>query len=968
MNPRYRYPDSESGPASVASGTRHDRLRVYVSGEWEIDFVRRELRVRGMAVPIGSRAFEIVEALVQSPGELVTKDELMARVWSGAIVEDNTIQVHISAIRKALGADRGMLKTVSGRGYRLSGTWTLRQESGGAEPDAPTRARVAEPSFLTNVPVAASALIGREAAVQQLRDLLSAYRVVTLTGPGGIGKTVLAAEVARRLFPALEGDVLLVELVSLSDPSLVPSAVAGVLGLKLGGGEISAESVARAIGGKRLLLILDNCEHVVDAAAGLAETVVRLCPRASILATSREVLRIEGEHVYHVPPLDVPPPHREQSADVLEHSAVQLFVARTKSVRADFSVPRENLPLIAAICRRLDGIPLALEFAAARAATLGVRQVAARLDDRFALLAGSRRTALPRHQTLRATLDWSHDLLPASERRLLRRLAIFPAGFTLEAAAAVMSDRVSSVAVGISNLISKSLVTLDGSAPGGRWRLLETTRAYALERLAESGEGEEAARRHAEFFRDLVAPAGPGSQSRLADNDMARCAREIDNVRAALDWSFSPAGDPAIGVALTAAAAPVFLSMSLITECHRWSERGMRALDDAAGGGREEMHLQAGRGISLMHMYGESEVALAALDRSIAIAESRGDIPSQMGLLGMLHMFHLRGGDYKSALHFAKRGSAVAETAEDPAAIALARSMLGRSLHLMGELGRARADLEAALQYWSRPEQTGPIYLASDHPHRTGIALARTLWLQGHPAQAAERAHLAIESAERMGHPVSLSVVLAWAASVFLWTGDLRSAETHIDWFISNAESHSLGPFVTVGRGYQGVLTTRRGDASGGVKSLQECLETIHATRYELLTTEFNIALAQGLAAIDRLVEAMTLIDQTIRSVDTNGDITYMPELLRVKGGLLLAMQPSGGDAERCLAQSLELSRRLGTRAWELRAAVDLSELRVAQGRSESARAILQPVYAQFAEGFDTADLQTAERLLSTLR
>jgi predicted ATPase len=261
---------------------------------------------------------------------------------------------------------------------------------------------------------------------------LSAYRVVTLTGPGGIGKTRLALEVARGLFPSFQGDVRLVELVSLSDPGLVPTAVIGVLGLKFGGGEISAKSVARAIGAQRLLLVLDNCEHVIGA-AGLAETIVRRGPRTTVLATSREILKIEGEYVYHVPPLDVPS-HHEEPDDTRGCSAVQLFVATTRALHSDFSPDGENLPIIAAICRRLDGIPLAIDFAATRVATLGLQQVAASLNDRLEMLTSGRRTALPRHQTLRATLDWSYELLPEPERLVMRRLAVFAGDFTAEAA------------------------------------------------------------------------------------------------------------------------------------------------------------------------------------------------------------------------------------------------------------------------------------------------------------------------------------------------------------------------------------------------------------------------------------------------------------------------------------------------------------------------------------------------------
>jgi predicted ATPase len=296
------------------------------------------------------------------------------------------------------------------------------------------------------------------------------------------------------------------------------------------------------------------------------------------VATSREVLRIEGEHVYRVPPLDLPGPHQEESEIVLGHSAVQLFIARTRELDLAYSPHGENLRAIAAICRRLDGIPLAIEFAAARAAMLGPELVLSRLDERFGLLTGGRRTALPRHQTLRATLDWSYDLLPCPERCLLRRLGVFAAGFTLEAARAVMCDQVrdaSSVLEGIANLVAKSLISRDGSASSGRWRLLETTRAYALEKLSESGETEQVARRCAEFFRDLVAPAMHGAQAPATAEDMARYVREMDNVRAALEWSLSSVGDAAIGVALTAAYLAVWSDLSPVVECRERIERAL---------------------------------------------------------------------------------------------------------------------------------------------------------------------------------------------------------------------------------------------------------------------------------------------------------------------------------------------------------------------------------------------------------
>jgi predicted ATPase/DNA-binding winged helix-turn-helix (wHTH) protein len=498
---------------------------VYEFGRWEFDLARRELRTGGVPVPLGNRALQIFAVLVESAGKLVSKDELMARIWPGVIVEENTLEVHISAVRKALGADRGTLRTTFGRGYRLVGDWAIRMESTPADSATLDPTRISVKPFLTNVPAATSEIIGRAAAARQLQDLLSIHRSVTLTGPGGIGKTTLALEVARSLFRSFQGDCWLVDVVSLSDPGLVPSMVAGVLGLKLGGEKTSPESVARAIGGERLLLILDNCEHVIDAAARLAEALIRHCPATYILATSREALRVEAEFVYRIPPLDVPDPRQEESDILLGHSAVQLFIARIRALDSFFSPDRAHLRAISAICRRLDGMPLAIELAVARAAVLGPELVLARLDERFALLTGGRRTALPRHQTLRATLDWSYELLPETERCLLRRLGIFAAGFTLEAASAVMRDQghtAPDVLDEIANLVAKSLVASDGPTPSGRWRLLETTRAYAREKLAESGETEQTARRCAQYFRDILGPAIHGAQELPTIKDMVR--------------------------------------------------------------------------------------------------------------------------------------------------------------------------------------------------------------------------------------------------------------------------------------------------------------------------------------------------------------------------------------------------------------------------------------------------------------
>ena len=511
-----RLPDEVAITAWWPADMPDESIRlVHASGKCEIDLARRELRVLGSPVPVGGRAFEVIEVLARSAGEIVTKDELMDRIWPGAIVTENTLQVHAMAVRKALGPYRTLLKTESRRGYRLLGDWTVRRHDAAKPPIGPQQRRIDGESPVTNFPATVTRLIGRTAAVARLRDLMSAYRVVTLTGPGGIGKTSLALKVARGVVGEYADGGWLVELASLSDPALVPAVVARALRLPSGPNSVTPETVARAIGDKKLLLVLDNCEHLVAAVATLAETLLALCPHTTIVTTSRETLRIGGEYVYRVPPLEVPAPGRDEADHILTHSGVELFIARTKALDTGFSPRADQLPSIGAICRHLDGIPLAIEFAAAHASTFGLQQVAAGLHDRFALLTRGRRTALPRHRTLRGVLDWSYELLSEAEQHLLRHLAVFSGGFTVDAAAAVVNDGAvdpSSVMDGLANLVAKSLVVLDRDT-ASRWYLLETIRAYALEKLARQGEAESAAQRHATYFRDLFSQSASGSSA-----------------------------------------------------------------------------------------------------------------------------------------------------------------------------------------------------------------------------------------------------------------------------------------------------------------------------------------------------------------------------------------------------------------------------------------------------------------------
>ena len=380
------------------------------------------------------------------------------------------------------------------------------------------------------------------------------------------------------------------------------------------------------------------------------------------------------------------------------------------------------------------------------------------------------------------------------------------------------------------------------------------------------------------------------------------------------------------------------------------------------------MRLQAVLGVALMFARGNAEAAQRALEASLAIAEARGGASDQLQVLNLLHIFHQRTGDFKSMLHYARRSFSVADAIATPEALGLAHCLVGSALHHAGDLDGARAELEAALQSGPNHRPTSTIYVEYEHYNYAGIALARTLWLQGFPVQAMEMANQSVKDAMSMGHPVAVSRALVWAVSVFLWAGDLQSAEANTDLLVANAESQAMGPYLAVGRGYKGALAIRRGDAKAGVENLIGSLETLRAARYGLMTTTLNGSLALGFAALRRSAEGIALIDQTIKLVEIRGDVSHMPELLRIKGGLLLSLpQRRADEAAACLTQSLELSRRQGARAWELRTATDLTALWVEQGRAKDARALLKPIFGQFTEGADTPDLKAAEHLLTTL-
>ena len=660
-------------------------------GRFRLLIRQRELRSGDKPVALGSRAFDVLLVLLEAHGDLVTKEELLARAWPGIVVEESNIQVQISALRKALGKDRNLIVTVPLRGYRFTGEVRERSETDGA------RGATDAQRPPTNLPAAISDFIGREAELATVHELLRHNRLVTLVGTGGIGKTRLALEAAREALEEFPDGVWLAELAPLTDPELVASAMHAALGLQSGTGRWTGERLAAALRERKLLLALDNCEHLIGAAAREAQALLAAAPQVRILATSQEPLGIEGECTLRLRPLEFPAEHIAGLASTQRHGAVRLFVARAQAADPQFELNERNAATVAMICRRLDGIPLAIELAAARSAALGIDGLAQRLDLRFHVLTGGRRTALPRHQTLRATLDWSHRLLAEPDRIVLRRLAVFAGSFTLEAAGQVVADAALpewEVVSRIAELVDKSLVVADTSGAQRRYRLLETTHAYAMEKLADSGEFGPLARLHSRYFRDLLQAAHLVWERTPSVEWLEKVGPEIDNVRIALDWAFGADGDAQIGVELAASSYLLWYLLSLMPEGRARLERATAALSGETPRSLEA-HLWFGYGfLSTGEPRGR---AVPALRRAVALLRESGEPLDLARALAFYGLNLARTGALEEGLEALQESRRMLSAGAQPKSFALCLTNLGIAHTVAGQYEAARARLDEAL-------------------------------------------------------------------------------------------------------------------------------------------------------------------------------------------------------------------------------------------------------------------------------
>ena len=579
-------------------------------GPFHLHVERRLLSRAGEPLAVGARALDLLCALAQHRDRIVDKDELMDLAWPGMVVEENNLAVQVGALRKLLGPQ--VIATVRGRGYRFVAAVET--------DDRPAPAS----SPRTNLPATPAPLIGRAADSLALRGRVEAARLVTVVGAGGIGKSRLALDVAHALSARWRDGAWLIELAGLGDAALLANAVAQPLGITLREREGAADALVSQLASREMLLVLDNCEHLLDAVAALTERLLARAPGVRVLATSQEPLRLPLEQQYRLDPLAVPAD--ASVADARSHGALELFVARVRAADANFVLDDHRLAQAIALCRRLDGLPLAIELAAARVPLLGLRTVHDRIDERFRLLTAGSRTALRRHQTLRAAMEWSHGLLSDGQRVVFRRLGVFSGGFTMALAQSLCSDAELdrwAVLDHVGALVDKSLVMTDSADPP-RFRLLESARAFALEELAGTAEAPAMQAAHA---RTLAAFLRGVDEANL-DGELRTDAYatlvlpELDNLRAAYAWARSAPNGRALAVVLAASSSPL---SDYSSEFSAWMlEQRAQAAD---GAGDLAIAARFARGMAAFNMHGfvtvqeahDAAQQAAALYRTLAL-------------------------------------------------------------------------------------------------------------------------------------------------------------------------------------------------------------------------------------------------------------------------------------------------------------------------------------------------------------
>ncbi|AQY65883.1 ATP-binding protein [Pseudomonas veronii] len=903
-------------------------------GPYRIHPRQRLVLEAGRPLRLGRRAVDILLILLEQAGNVVSKQELIARVWPKSVVEDGNLRVHMAALRKALGdgqAGQRYIVTVAQRGYSFVAPLSIEPMTLPTDGSAQSQAH--------NLPLRSTRMIGRQALIDALVQQLPQQRFITLTGAGGIGKTTVALRVAELLIGHYRDGIRLLDLAPLSAPSMILPNLAALLDLTPDE-HAPLLTLARSLHTRQLLLVIDNCEHLLDDIALISETLLRHAPNVHILATSREALRAEGEYVQRLEPLACPPATGNR-AQALGYPALQLLIERAMSHQDSFALSEAELPLAIDICQRLDGIPLAIELVAAQIERFGLQGLLVQMEDNFRLLTRGRRSALPRQQTLRATLDWSFDLLAPCEQICLRRLAVFRGGFSLASAAAVIAgEQIAPAEVlgSITQLVAKSLLNVEPGDDEMVYRLLDITRTYALEKLSVAAELDTTRERHAARCLALMEQARDDWELTATQPWIDRYAPLREDIRAALDWGLGDQGTHLLGIRLTVSAMPLWQELSLLGEHGLYVGKALaRLAQSPAPNPHLHMALQLALGSFSYHTQGGTPQTIDAFAYARRLAEANNDLSGQLRAVSGHMAVNLCCGNYRQALaqslHFDQLGPQA-----DPLLDLSAQRLRVLAQHFAGHQALALQNAEQVIQRMAHSGHLNRFTHGFGVQYDQGVAsltiLARILWLRGFPERAWRTANQALELALQINHGTSICYTLALAGVVIArYNGDAAATHSLQELLLQQAQKHSVQLFHTWARHYAGAAPTQ---AMPGLGLIADTLVTFNAGAVDAAMFERAKSGAAGWCTA---------------------------EILRVR-----AEHSDDIPAEALLLEALGLAHQQGALAWELRSATALARLWQRQDRRQAARELLDSVYGRFSEGFATQDLIGVRRLLDELQ
>ncbi|PXA86897.1 hypothetical protein DMC47_33545 [Nostoc sp. 3335mG] len=874
-------------------------------GPFVLHLRQRALTRDGMPVPLNPRSIELLIALAEKPGEVLSKYDLMQRIWPDRIVAEVNLRVAVTALRRGLaqgGADEAYVLSVPGRGYALSRDvrleiWPRREDE---------LAHAGSPSTVVpgRLPLLLKPVIGREAAIERILRHLDRNRLITITGPGGIGKTTVAIVAASKASPAMD-EVVFVDFAPARDPGLVLARIAASMTAERVAGD-PMQAIIAAAGHRRLLLVLDNCEHVLDPLAEVVHIILQVVPHAKIVVTSREPLHIEGEIIHRLDGLTLPPAGFGGGAQAaLAHAAIRLLIDRVQAIDPRFMLSDDEAAAAAEICRRLDGMALAIQLAAGRVATFGLTEVAARLDDRFRFLNGGSRTALPRHQTLDAAIGWSFELLNEKEQLVCARLSIFSRDFSLEDAthvagwAPILPHEATTI---IASLVEKSLIVFVADPARPHYRFLETVRDFARSRLRVYDPGQRLVDR---LVERLIADCGRFAELIRQGEGIEATAfarRRVDDLRYVVERSFE-AGDSALQSALLANIAPLLLHLGSIFELSDWCRRAIEMAESPAD--RLPLLMYRAHAVNLSHP--DKRVQTALYTEAVDIAERLGDhdreLRARWGLSFGTGPGRTAGQCLSASEDFGRR----AQDLGDASAFYVAESSRGRALHDLGAFRRSfEAHRHVVDHYRHDLAAADANRFNANHRSLSLCDLSELCWQFGDMRQAEEWNEAAIREAGE--HLPTLFNPLSQYLCRTIWEAtDWEKVAALFDTFVRRFDVD--GRWKSWIRMLSGIIEIQQHGAEDAFSRLDP---DILAGRWQAMDGRYIwivVHYIQCCLTLGRSALARRLADQLIVELEERGAIWMMPEALRLQALSHAGTDPAKADA--CFEAARDCATRI---------------------------------------------------------